>query len=81
MQPPFEMVSVGSDLHYCKVNIPDCCKIYSIFSFELLKKYTVTDPIQQVIEIEGNSKHWVMEMIIASGSSNEDMRKHVCLVQ
>jgi len=81
MLGPFEVVSVGSNLRYCKLNLRDSWKIHSVFTINLLERSKGRDPKKQVIEIEADGNDWVMESIIASGPSDNYPRHHVFLVK
>jgi len=81
MLRPFEVVSVGSNLRYCKLKLPDSWKIHSVFTINLLERSKGRDPKKQVIEIEADGNDWVMESIIASGPSDNYPWHHVFLVK
>jgi len=78
---PFEILSVGKNLRYCKLSLPDSWKIHPVFNIDLLERYRGTDPKKQVVEIEADGEDWVMESIIASGPSDGDCKQHVFLVK
>jgi hypothetical protein len=44
-----------------------------------LEPYRGDDPKKQVIEIEADDAGWKMESIIASGPSDDNLKKHVYL--
>lgn len=46
-----------------------------------MERYQETDPKKQIVEIEADQEGWKLEAIIASGPSNDDLRKHVYLVR
>jgi hypothetical protein len=77
----FEVLSVGTNLQYCRLKLPDSWMIHSIFNIELLEKYKRTHPNKQVLEIEANGNDWVVESIIASGPSDDNITHHVYLVK
>jgi len=77
----FEILSVGSNLRYCKLKLLDSWKIHAIFNIHLLQRYKETDPKKLIIEIEADGDDWVMESIIASGPSDDDPQWHVFLVK
>jgi len=81
MLGPFEMVSVGSNLRYCKLKLPYSWKIHPVFNIDLLEHDQATDPKKHVIEIEADRNNWVMESIIASGPSDDNPHHHVFLVK
>jgi len=77
----FKILSVGKNLRYCKLGLPDSWKIHLVFIIDLLERYKGTDPKKQVVEIEADREDWVMESIIASGPSDGDSKQHVFLVK
>jgi hypothetical protein len=81
MLDPFEVLSIGSNNRYCKLSLPDSWKIHPVFNIDLLERYKGTDPKNQVIEIEADGEEWVMETIIASRPSDNDLRRNVFLVK
>jgi len=81
MLGPFEVLSVGSNLRYCKLKLSESWKIHSVFNIELLEKYKGTDPKKQVIEIEADGNDWDMESGIASCPSDDNVKQHVYLVK
>jgi len=78
---PFEILSVGKNLRYFKLDLPDSWKIHPVYNIDLLERYKGTDPKKRVVEIEANGEDWVMELIIASGPSDGDSKQHVFLVK
>jgi hypothetical protein len=81
MLGPLEVLSVGSNLRYCKIQLPDSWKIQSSFHIDLLKRYKGTDPKKPIIEIEAEGQEWTMESIIASGPSDDNFKHYVFLVK
>jgi len=81
MLGPFDIISVGNNVRYCKLKLPDSWKIHSVFNIDLLELYKGTDHMKQVVEIEADGNDWVMELIIASGPSDDNPRCHVFLVK
>jgi len=77
----FEILSLGSNQQYCKLELPDSWKIHPVFNIELLERYKGTDPKKQVIEVEADGEEWVMESIVASGPSDGNPKRHVFLVK
>lgn len=78
---PFEILSVASNLRYCKLKLPDSWMIHSVFNIELLKRYKGRDPKNQVIEVTADGRDWDMESIFASEPSEENTRTQVYLVK
>jgi len=78
---PFEILSVGKNQRYCKLSLPDSWKIQPVFNIDLLERYKGTDLKKQVVEVEADGEHWVMESIIASGPSDGTNKQHVFLVK
>lgn len=81
MYGPFEVINTGKNGRYCKLKLPDAWKIHPTFNLALLEQYPGTDPKKQVIEIEADDAGWKMELIIASGPSDDDPRRYVYLVK
>jgi transposase InsO family protein len=81
MLGPFEVSSVGSNLRYCKLKLPESWKIHPVFNIELLERYKGTNPKKPIIEVEADGEDWVMESIIASGPSDGNAKQHVFLVK
>jgi hypothetical protein len=81
MNGPFKVISIGKNVRYCKLKLPDSWRIHPTFNISLLERYRGSDPNKQVIEIEANNAGWKMESIIASGLSNEYPKKPVYLVK
>jgi len=77
MLGPFKVISVGSNNRYFKHNLPESWKIHLVFNINLLEQYNGTNPKKEVIEIEVDGEDWVMDSIIASGSSDNNPRRHV----
>ena len=63
------------------LRLPDSWKIHPTFNIALLERYRRVDPKKQVIVIEADDAGWKMESIIASGPSDDDVKKHVHLVK
>jgi hypothetical protein len=80
MLRPFEVLSVGSNECYCKLNLPDSWKVHPIFNIDWLERYEGTDQKKQVIEIKADGEDWVLESIIANGPSDDNPNHHVFLV-
>jgi len=78
---PFQILSVGKNLRYCKLDLPDSLKIHPVFNIDLLERYRGTDPKKEIVEIEADGEDWVMESIIASGPSDGNPKQHVFLVK
>jgi len=53
---PFEILSVGKNQRYCKLDLPDSWKIHPICNIDLLERYKGTDPQKQVVEIEADGE-------------------------
>lgn len=81
MLGPFEVLSVGTNLQYCRLKLPDSWMIHSIFNIGLLERYKGTHSNEQVLEIEANANDWDMESIMASGPSDDNIKHHVYLVK
>jgi hypothetical protein len=81
MLGPFKVLGVGSNLRYCKLELPDSWKIHPSFKIDLLERYKGTDSKNKVIEMEADREDWVMETIRASGPSDDNPKHHVFLVQ
>jgi hypothetical protein len=81
MLGPFEIVSVGSNNRYCKLQLPEHWKLHPVFNIDLLERYKGTDPKKRVIEIEADGEDWEMETIVASGPTDHNPKKHVFLVK
>jgi len=81
MLAPFEVLSVASNNPYCKLRLPDHWKLHPVFNIDLLERFKGTDPKKQVIIIEADGEDWVMELIIASGLSDNNPNQHVFLVK
>jgi hypothetical protein len=81
MYGQFEVISEGHNRRYCKLRLPDSWTIHPVFNIALLERYRGKDPGKQTIEIEADDSGWKMERIIASGSSNDDVKKYVYLVK
>jgi len=79
MLGPLEVVSVWSNLRYCKLTLPDSWKMLSLSNINLLQSYTSTDVEKQEIEIEADGNDWVMESIIARGPLDDNPQHHVFL--
>jgi hypothetical protein len=73
----FEILSIGSNLQYCKVKLPESWKIHPVFNIDLLKPYKETNIKQHVIEIKADGDDWVMESIIASEPLDDNPKQHV----
>jgi len=78
---PFEIISVGSNQRYCNLGLPASWKIHPVFNIDLLELYKWTNPEKPIIEVEPDGEDWVMEIIIASGPSDENAKEHVFLVK
>jgi len=81
MLGPFKVSSVGSNLWYCKIKLPDSWKIHPVFNINLLERYKGTNLKKQILEIEADSEDWIMETIIASGPSDGNPKQHVFVVK
>ena len=81
MLGPFEVLSVGSNQRYFKLQLPDSWNIHWVFNIDSLERYKGTDPKKQIIEIEADGDDWVMKSIIASGPSDDNTKQHVFLVK
>jgi hypothetical protein len=81
MLGPFEVLSVGSNNRYCKLQLPEHWKLHPVFNIDLLERYKGTNPKKQVIEIEADGEDWEMETIVASGPTDHNPKKHVFLVK
>jgi hypothetical protein len=81
MLGPFRVSGVGSNLRYCKLELPDSWNIHPIFNIDLLEPYMGTDSKKKVIKIEADREGWVMETMIASGPSDDNPKHHVFLVK
>jgi hypothetical protein len=81
MLGPFEVLSVRSNLRYCKLKPPNSWTMHLVFNLELRKRYKGTDLKKQIIEIKSDGEDWVMEWILATGPSNDNPKQHVFLVQ
>jgi hypothetical protein len=81
MLGPFRVLGVGSNLPYCKLELPDSWKIHPVFNIDLLERYKGTDPKKKVIKIEADREGWVIETMIASGPSDDNPKHHVFLVE
>jgi len=66
---------------YCKLRLPENWKIHPEFNIRLLERYRGEVTESPEVEIEPEGEEWVMELIIASGPSDEDVKKHVFLVK
>jgi hypothetical protein len=75
----FKVLSIGSNLQYCKVKLPESWKIHPVFNIDLLEHYKCTDRKNQVIKIDAEGNNWVMDSITASGPSNNNAERHVIL--
>jgi len=81
MLRPFEVLSIGSNFRYCRLKLPDSWKIHPVFNIDLLERYQGTDPKKQIIKIEADGEDWAMELMIASGPSDDNPKRHVFLVK
>jgi len=81
MLRPFEVLSIGSNLQYCKLKLPEWWKIHPVFNIDLLERYKGTNPKKQIIEIEADGDDLVMVSILASRSSDDNPKRHVILVK
>jgi len=63
------------------LKLPEYWKIHPPFNIALLERYQGTDRKKQVVEVEADDPGWKIESNIASGPSDDDPRKHVCLVK
>jgi len=81
MYGPFEVLHEGHNKQYCKLKLPTKWKIHPVFNISLLEKYRGTNPEREVVEIEADDSGWKIELIIASGPSDDDGSKHVYLVK
>jgi hypothetical protein len=81
MLNPFEELSVGSNNCYSKLKLPESWKIHPFFNIKLLEHSKRTDRKKAVIEIEADRNDCVMESIIASRPSDNNVKKPVFLVK
>jgi hypothetical protein len=54
MYGPFQILSVGHNDRYCKLELPAAWKIYLTFNISLLERYGEENPESEVIEIEAD---------------------------
>ena len=81
MLGPFEVLSVGKNLRYCKLKLPEQWKIHPGFNISLLERYRGEKKEAPEVEVEADGDEWVMEYIIATGHSNDNAKKHIYLVK
>jgi len=81
MYGPFEIVLVGYNHWYCKLDLPSSWKIHATFNVSLLKGDSGTNANEPRIEIEADNGEWTRECIITSRQSSEDSKKHLFLVK
>jgi hypothetical protein len=81
MYGPFKILTVGYNNRYCKLELPPTWKIHPTCNISLLERYRGKNPERDVIQVEADDAGWIMEKIIASGPSNNDVSKHVFLVK
>jgi hypothetical protein len=81
MYGPFEVIETEKNGRYCKLKLSDSLKIQPTFNITLLERCRGTNPKKQVVERVADDAGWKMESIIASGPSDNDIRKHVYLVK
>jgi len=81
MNGPFEVIATGKKGRHCTAKLPDSLKIHPMFNIELLEWYQGTDPMKKVVEIEADDTGWKMELLIASGTSDDDPRRNVSIVR
>jgi len=78
---PFNVFSIGGNLQYCKLKLPDLWKIHPGFNVDQHERYGGTYNKKQVIEIEEESDDWKMYPIIASGPSDNYSIGYVNMVK
>jgi hypothetical protein len=54
MYGPFQILSVGHNDRYCKLELPAAWTIYPTFNISLLERYGEKNPESEVIEIEAD---------------------------
>jgi len=81
MLKPVQVLSVSSNLRYCKLKQPDFWKIHPVFNINLLQWYKATNPKKQIIQIEADGEDCVMESITATRPSDDKPKCHVFLVK
>jgi hypothetical protein len=67
-------LSVESNLRYSKLILPEWWTIHPVFNIEWLEPYKGTDPKDQLLDIEAEGDKLVMQSIIASGSSDDNLK-------
>jgi len=55
MYGPVAVISVGKNQRYCKLELPQSCKIHPTFNINLLEQYRGQDPKKQIAEIEADN--------------------------
>jgi len=76
---PFKISMVGGNQRYCRLELPNSWKIHPVFNISLLERYKGDNPERPMVEFEADKEGWNMETIIASGPSDDDVKKHVYL--
>jgi len=74
---PFNVLSEGSNLHYCKLKLTELWKIHPVFNIDLLEWYWGTNPKEQIIEVEVDRDYWALESIVASGPLDQYVKRHM----
>jgi len=77
----FQILSIGSNVGYCKLKLPELWKNRPVSNLDLLEHDQGTYQEEHVIDIEANRVEWAMESIVASGSSDENAKQHVYLAK
>jgi hypothetical protein len=81
MLGPFEVLSVRSNLRYCRLTLPESWKFHPVCNIKLLEWNKGTQPKKQVVEIEADDEDWVMESITVSGPSEDNPKQHAFWVR
>jgi len=81
MLGPLKVLSIASNLRYCNLMLPESWKIHPVCNLDLLERYKGTGPKSQVITNEAFSEDWVVDLISASGPSDDNPKQHMSLVK
>jgi len=74
MYRPSKAESVGKNQRYSKLELPQSWKIHCTFNIVLRGRYRGQDPKNRVVEIEDDNARWEMEPMIASGTSDDNLK-------
>jgi hypothetical protein len=78
---PFQIIYIGSNSWYCKLQLPVSSTIHPVFSIGLLERYKEEDSNNPAIMTETYSDNLVPESILASRPLDDNVTQHVLIVK